>query len=627
LFFACIFLSAAQVQALTYYVDSNVGSDSNSCSAATNPSTPKRTVYGFNKNCSTSPGDVIKLRGTFTERIEPNASGAVLYDAQLISGVGGNQITFNTSISGLNPQTDYVAIYHSRRGNSGAFEVISFSGNSVVVDTSDLPWGQFINESASDPGDLTAAILRPIHYTAWEKANPPVWNSDMQTYISGNNRVIMLSYLKSLSGYPNTTAVIWPAFEINGFSGGNADYQIFDHLEVQNADAGIAVEFVDFQTNYDIIQHNWLHNVGNGNGYSNEVIYFGNAYHPERVHNYPQIMYNKIGPHKQGSKSDGIEIKPSANNATVYGNEIVSIMSSGCDDAPIKSTGPNSFISNNYIHDINPPDRDGCGISIIDDYPDDPNGGSSGTVVANNIIANVAQVGIRVMDADDVKVLNNTLYNIFQEPDCEGVACTTKNAAILVYNYQGSTENVEIKNNIVADSYQGIGRYVYSNSFAHSIAVDYNIVHNVAGDDYIGSISLGSHNLQSNPALINPSGGNYALSSGSIAVNAGVDMSSYFNLDNHDAADPQVTAFDINSIVDPIFRQSPWDIGAYEFGDGGVVTISGDANGDGKVDGIDYVIWLSHYNQYVSGAENGDFNGDNKVDGMDYVIWLQNYSG
>jgi len=54
-------------------------------------------------------------------------------------------------------------------------------------------------------------------------------------------------------------------------------------------------------------------------------------------------------------------------------------------------------------------------------------------------------------------------------------------------------------------------------------------------------------------------------------------------------------------------------------------SLSGDANGDGKVDGIDYVVWLSHYNQQVSGVQNGDFNSDNKVDGIDYVIWLQNY--
>ena len=53
----------------------------------------------------------------------------------------------------------------------------------------------------------------------------------------------------------------------------------------------------------------------------------------------------------------------------------------------------------------------------------------------------------------------------------------------------------------------------------------------------------------------------------------------------------------------------------------------GDANGDGKVDGLDYIIWLNNYNQTtVNGASDGDFNENGKVDGLDYVIWLNNYS-
>ena len=51
----------------------------------------------------------------------------------------------------------------------------------------------------------------------------------------------------------------------------------------------------------------------------------------------------------------------------------------------------------------------------------------------------------------------------------------------------------------------------------------------------------------------------------------------------------------------------------------------GDANNDGKVDGLDYVIWLNHYNQSTNkGPTEGDFNKDGKVDGLDYVIWVNN---
>ncbi len=57
-----------------------------------------------------------------------------------------------------------------------------------------------------------------------------------------------------------------------------------------------------------------------------------------------------------------------------------------------------------------------------------------------------------------------------------------------------------------------------------------------------------------------------------------------------------------------------------------LTALPGDANGDGKVDGIDFVAWLSHYNQTTSnGASWGDFNRDGKVDGIDFVVWLNNY--
>lgn len=52
---------------------------------------------------------------------------------------------------------------------------------------------------------------------------------------------------------------------------------------------------------------------------------------------------------------------------------------------------------------------------------------------------------------------------------------------------------------------------------------------------------------------------------------------------------------------------------------------SGDANGDNSVNGQDYIIWLVHYGQQISGSSNGDFNNDNKVNGIDYIVWLTHY--
>jgi hypothetical protein len=51
-----------------------------------------------------------------------------------------------------------------------------------------------------------------------------------------------------------------------------------------------------------------------------------------------------------------------------------------------------------------------------------------------------------------------------------------------------------------------------------------------------------------------------------------------------------------------------------------------DANSDGIVDGIDYLIWAVHYGLTTSnGKQDGDFNTDLVVNGIDYVVFLQNY--
>ncbi|HLE49142.1 MAG TPA: PQQ-binding-like beta-propeller repeat protein [Patescibacteria group bacterium] len=55
-------------------------------------------------------------------------------------------------------------------------------------------------------------------------------------------------------------------------------------------------------------------------------------------------------------------------------------------------------------------------------------------------------------------------------------------------------------------------------------------------------------------------------------------------------------------------------------------SLPGDANGDGKVNGADYLVWFNNYKKSTSqGALAGDFNGDTMVNGADYLIWFNNY--
>jgi hypothetical protein len=53
----------------------------------------------------------------------------------------------------------------------------------------------------------------------------------------------------------------------------------------------------------------------------------------------------------------------------------------------------------------------------------------------------------------------------------------------------------------------------------------------------------------------------------------------------------------------------------------------GDFNGDGKVDGVDFLAWQSHFGRGLTNAtgSQGDANGDGMVDGKDFLIWQQNY--
>jgi len=52
----------------------------------------------------------------------------------------------------------------------------------------------------------------------------------------------------------------------------------------------------------------------------------------------------------------------------------------------------------------------------------------------------------------------------------------------------------------------------------------------------------------------------------------------------------------------------------------------GDANGDGKVNGLDYAIWLHSYGKAVTCASVcADFNISGRLDGVDYIIWVMNY--
>ncbi|MEZ6071650.1 MAG: choice-of-anchor Q domain-containing protein [Pirellulales bacterium] len=67
------------------------------------------------------------------------------------------------------------------------------------------------------------------------------------------------------------------------------------------------------------------------------------------------------------------------------------------------------------------------------------------------------------------------------------------------------------------------------------------------------------------------------------------------------------------------------DIGAVE---AQAVALTADGNGDGWVDGLDYLIWAANYGTSPGpdgDISDGDYNDDGTIDGLDYLLWAANY--
>jgi hypothetical protein len=571
--------------------------------------------------------------------------------------VSGSTVTFNSVPSGLSNQTDYVTIYGSRKGNSGAFKISSTNGNQVTVDTSALPGGSFVSESAGDPGELQAALLRPVHFTAWDRNNPPTWDFSTAMYYGFNRSAIMLSYLRSTSGNNNE---VWGAIYLDGDGGGSNDYFIVDHVEIANAATAIGLSNNDFHANYAILQHNYFHNIGWAGGVSDEIIYWGNFLQYQKHHDYPQIMYNRVGPHKSmptnqtyGNQAigDGIEVKASGHYPTIWGNIITGLsLTNGCDDSPIHSAGQNGFIANNFISDIYPQPENipGCGISIVEGAQ-----GANGTIVANNIIANVKSIGIRIFNTSNVQVVNNTIYNIRSIQGC----CAEESAGILIQTYgQGVSGNI-VRNNIVANAPVGYGRYPWDTGNSFSVTTSNNIAYNTTTPWGVGFSATGISTA--NPNLVNPGSQNFTLGTGSAAIGAGTDLTSLFALDNHNAINPSAPG------PVPTVRTGSWSIGAYQVG-GAAPSVSpspslvpspspspspvvspsaspspsvvaspspspdvacraADINQDGSVTTADRSLLLGSFFQQPASTPRADINGDGRVDVTDYGLLARSF--
>jgi hypothetical protein len=66
------------------------------------------------------------------------------------------------------------------------------------------------------------------------------------------------------------------------------------------------------------------------------------------------------------------------------------------------------------------------------------------------------------------------------------------------------------------------------------------------------------------------------------------------------------------------------------FGDDTPGGFPGDGDGNGVVDGLDYLVWAGHYGDNPAADPpgspgNGDYDNNGVVDGLDYLVWAENY--
>ena len=190
-----------------------------------------------------------------------------------------------------------------------------------------------------------------------------------------------------------------------------------------------------------------------------------------------------------------------------------------------------------------------------------------GGIVRNNFVSLANEINLELIATTDLKVYNNTLY----------ASGSSYGRSVSMESF--TTSGLELINNLIYGNIMDRGiPFVSANNITGSTASASWFVDMPNGELHLTELAIG-------------------------ALDAAGLLAEVF--DDIDGGPRPVGAFP--------------DIGADEYG-----SPAGDADYDGLVDGLDYVIWSNNYG--LSGDwGDADFSGDDLVDGLDYVIWSNNY--
>ena len=352
-----------------------------------------------------------------------------------------------------------------------------------------------------------------------------------------------------------------------------------------------------------------------------------------------------------GQGSDGVSFESAG--GVIRGNHVEP---GGDDCIDVDSQTTDILIENNYLKNCN---QDGVEVR------QQPNSISQRVtlIMINNRIEATGQDGLQIMDYNN---FSNRRY-ILERNLFLGVGTKASGAGIGIMAADVTTENFSAApmpeplyavNNTFVNGDAGISGganlVAINNIFSGNTVFD---LKNVSGKSKImHSLFAAAPKMQGSNNLDNATtktgnplfGANYDLQSGSPAIDSGLARYQHtYSYDGSMGGSAQTyteNAIDLAAIQ---YKGSAPDLGWQESGGnpppGASPTLSptpvrptltgptgsskpGDANGDNLVDGTDYSIWHSKYNQSALGAANGDFDGSGFVDGPDYVIWLNNYN-
>jgi Kelch motif protein/galactose oxidase-like protein len=332
-------------------------------------------------------------------------------------------------------------------------------------------------------------IVMPGTYTDYYDTGSSGWGLRLYKSGTASNPIILRSQVKGQAVLDaENNAFRQKGIYIDGSLGGG-DYHIIDGFQIKQAVFhGI---YIDGDSHFNQILNNEIHNNGTGDCSTWDC-------------NIP--------------KGQGVFSDPASHN--------------------------NSYIGN-YIHD------NGVWGSNLDHglylCGDDE-------LVINNVIVGNAAIGLQI--AGYTTVANMKVYN-------NVMAYNGRSGIVLWKNVSG----VDIKNNIIYRNGQSDIRAGISSWEAHGsgVVIDKNIVLGNTGGNYNlpdnppspddnysdYQYTLGT-TIESEPLFVNsnPEGFDAHLQSGSPAIDAGLNLSSFFTVDKEGTARPQGAA---------------WDIGAYEF--------------------------------------------------------------